>query len=116
MLYFSNENKLKKAKPLLEYFKNIIDNEGNIISPPNTNKNVIYIINHFLTISLIVDDFDLDLDKHLINNLNIQKTLIKNKQILKMIGYVNIKLPIGGFIKVKHLNKKSNRKKQTKPS
>ena len=41
-LYFSNENKLKKAILLLEYFKNIIDNEGNIISPPNTN-----IINHF---------------------------------------------------------------------
>ena len=116
MLYFSNENKLKKAKLLLEYFKHITDNEGNIISLPNTNKNVIYIINDFLTPSLTISDFYLDLYKHLINNLNIPKTLIKNKLILKMIGNVNIKLPIGGFIKVKPLNKKSHRKKTNKHS
>ena len=41
ILYFSNENKLNKAKLLLEYFKNIIDNDGNTISPPNTDKNVV---------------------------------------------------------------------------
>ena len=112
MLYFSNENKLNKAKLLLEYFKNVIDNDGNIISPPNTDKNVVYIINHFLTVSLPVNDNDLDLYKHLINKLNIPKTLIKNKQILKMIGNDNIQLPTRGFIKVKPLNKKSKRKKQ----
>ena len=57
MLYFSNENKLKRAKVLLEYFKHSIDNEGNIISPPHTNKNVIYVINDFPSPTLAVSDF-----------------------------------------------------------
>ena len=39
ILHFNNSSKLNKAKLLLNYFKNIIDEEGNIISSPNTNMN-----------------------------------------------------------------------------
>ena len=49
ILHFNNVTKSNKAKLLLNYFKNIIDKEGNIISPPNTNMNFIDIANIFLT-------------------------------------------------------------------
>ena len=51
ILYFNNSIKLDKVKLLLNYFKNIIDEEGNIISPPNTNMNFIGLANRlpFLT-------------------------------------------------------------------
>ena len=83
ILYFSNENKLKRAKLPLECFKHIIDNEGNIISPPDTNKNAIYVINDFLSPTLAISDFDLDLYKLLTNNLNIPKLLIKKQTCFK---------------------------------
>ena len=75
-----------------------------IISPPNTNKNVIDIINDFLNANVKTEDVDLDLYKYLINNLNIPTTLIKYKMI-ELFTPTQIKLPIGGFIKVKPLNK-----------
>ena len=34
ILHFPNNNKLSKVKLLLNYFKNIIDEDVNIISPP----------------------------------------------------------------------------------
>ena len=101
ILHFPNNNKLSKVKLLLNYFKNIIDEDGNIISPPNTDKNIIDIANNFLNINQNIDEDDLDLYKYLINTLNIPKSLIKNRNILKIIGNNDIKLPLGGFIKVK---------------
>ena len=105
MLYFPNNNKLSKVKLLLNYFKNIIDKDSNIISPPNTDKNIIDIANKFLNINQNIDEDDLDLYKYLINTLNIPKSLIKNRNTLKIIGNTDIKSPLGGFIKVKKINK-----------
>ena len=50
----------------------------NIISPPNTNENVINIINECFNANIKMEYSDLDLYKYLINNLNIPTTLIKN--------------------------------------
>ena len=101
ILHFPNNNKLSKVKLLLNYFKNIIDEDGNIISPPNTDKNIIDIANTFVNINQNIDEDNLDLYKYLINTLNIPKYLIKNGNILKIIGNNDIKLPLGGFIKKK---------------
>ena len=46
ILHFNSSIKLDKVKLLLNYFKNIIDEEGNIISPPNTIMNFIDIANN----------------------------------------------------------------------
>ena len=86
---------------LLNYLKNIIDEDGNIISPPNTDKNIIDIANNFLNINQNIDEDDLDLYKYLINTLNIPKPLIKNRNILKIIENNDTKLPLESFIKVK---------------
>ena len=116
-LHFNNNNKLIKAKLLLNYFKNIIDDEGNIISPPNTDMNFIDIANSFFNAKQTVDREDLDLYKYLINRLSIPQSLIKNKDILQIIQNCVIHLPIGGFIKIrKTLNKKSKINKQAKTS
>ena len=101
ILHVSNNIKLNKVKLLLNYFKNIIDDDGNIISPPNTDKNIIDIANTFLNINQNIGEDNLDLYKYLINTLNIPKSLIKNRNILKIIGNDDIKLPLGGFIKIK---------------
>ena len=101
ILHFPNNNKLSKVKLLLNYFENMMDEDGNIISPPNTDKNIIDIANTFLNINQNIDEDDLDLYKYLINTLNIPKSLIKNRNILKIIGNNDIKLPLGGFIKIK---------------
>ena len=117
ILHFNNNNKLGKAKLLLNYFKNIIDDEGNIISPPNTDMNFIDIANSFFNVKQKVDRKDLDLYKYLINRLSIPQSLIKNKDILQIIQNKGIHLPIGGFIKIrKTLNKKSKINKQAKTS
>ena len=117
ILHFNNNNKLGKAKLLLNYFKNIIDDEGNIISPPNTDMNFIDIANSFFNVKQKVDREDLDLYKYLINRLSIPQSLIKNKDILQIIQNNGIHLPIGGFIKIrKTLNKKSKINKQAKTS
>ena len=106
ILHFPNNNKLSKVKLLLNYLKNIIDDDGNIISPPNTDNNIIDIANTFLNVNQNIDEDDLHLYKYLINTLNIPKSLIKNRNILKIIGNDDIKLPLGGFIKKKKkLNK-----------
>ena len=79
ILHFPNEKKLNKVKLLLEYFKNIIDENGNIIFPPNINRNLLDVSNVFLTVSApIHNDEDLDLYRIFINTLNIPKSLIKN--------------------------------------
>ena len=57
----------------------MIDEDGNIISPPNTDKNIIDIANNILNINQNIDEDDLNLYKYLINTLNIPKSLIKNK-------------------------------------
>ena len=117
ILHFNNNNKLGKAKLLLNYFKNIIDDEGNIISPPNTDMNFIDIANSFFNVKQKVDREDLDLYKYLINRLSIPQSLIRNKDILQIIQNNGIHLPIGGFIKIrKTLNKKSKINKQAKTS
>ena len=117
ILHFNNNIKLGKAKLLLNYFKNIIDDEGNIISPPNTDMNFIDIANSFFNVKQKVDREDLDLYKYLINRLSIPQSLIKNKDILQIIQNNGIHLPIGGFIKIrKTLNKKSKINKQAKTS
>ena len=117
ILHFNNNIKLGKAKLLLNYFKNIIDDEGNIISPPNTEMNFIDIANSFFNAKQKVDREDLDLYKYLINRLSIPQSLIKNKDILQIIQNNGIHLPIGGFIKIrKTLNKKSKINKQAKTS
>ena len=117
ILHFNNNNKLGKAKLLLNYFKNIIDDEGNIISPPNTDMNFIDIANSFFDVKQKVDREDLDLYKYLINRLSIPQSLIENKDILQIIQNNGIHLPIGGFIKIrKTLNKKSKINKQAKTS
>ena len=70
ILHFNNGGvKLNKAKLLSNCFKNIIDEEGNIISPPNTNMNFIDIANTIFNIKQRVDEEDLDLYKQLINRL-----------------------------------------------
>ena len=79
-LYFPPKLKLKKAKLLLQYFKNVIDTEGNIISPSNTNKHVISILQDMLSQSNIDSD-SLDLYIYLIRELNIPLKLIINKFI-----------------------------------
>ena len=108
ILHFNNNIKLCKARLLLNYFKNIIDDEGNIISPPNTGMNFIDKANSFFNAKQKVDREDLDLYKYLINRLSIPQSLIKNKDILQIIQNNGIHLPIGGFIKIrKTLNKKS---------
>ena len=115
ILHFHNSSKLSSVKLLLNYFKNIIDEDSNIISPPNTHMNFIDIANTFLNIKQRVDEEDLDIYKHLINSLNIPKSLIKNKNILKIIENDGIQLPLGGYIKIrKRLNKKPKINKQTK--
>ena len=117
ILHFNNNIKLVKAKLLLNYFKNIIDDEGNIISPPNTDMNFIDIANSFFNVKQKVDREDLDLYKYLINRLSIPQSLIKNKDILQIIQNNGIHLPIGGFIKIrKTLNKNSKINKQAKTS
>ena len=117
ILHFNNNNKLIKAKLLLNYFKNIIDDEGNIISPPNTDMNFIDIANSFFNVKKKVNREDLDLYKYLINRLSIPQSLIKNTDILQIIQNNGIHLPIGGFIKIrKTLNKKSKINKQAKTS
>ena len=117
ILHFNNNNKLGKAKLLLNYFKNIIDDEGNIISPPNTDMNFIDIANSFFNVKQKVDRENLDLYKYLINRLSIPQSLIKNEDILQIIQNNGIHLPIGGFIKIrKTLNKKSKINKQAKTS
>ena len=117
ILHFNNNNKLGKAKLLLNYFKNIIDDEGNIISLPNTDMNFIDIANSFFNVKQKVDREDLDLYKYLINRLSIPQSLITNKDILQIIQNNGIHLPIGGFIKIrKTLNKKSKINKQAKTS
>ena len=103
IVHFPNNNKLSKVKLLLNYFKDIIDEDGNIISPSNTDKNIIDIANTFLNINQNIDEDDLDLYKYLINTLNIPKSLIKNRNILKIIGNDDIKLPFGDFIKIKKI-------------
>ena len=76
--------------------------------------NFIDIDNTFLNIKQRVDEEDLDICKHLINSLNIPKSLIK-KKILKIIENDGIQLPLGGYIKIrKRLNKKPKINKQTK--
>ena len=115
ILHFNTAIKLSKAKLLLNYFKNIIDEEGNIISPPNTDMNFIDIANTFFNVKQKVNEEDLDIYKHLINTLSIPQSLIKNKTILQIIQNNGIHLPIGGFIKIrKTLNKKSKINKQAK--
>ena len=117
ILHFNNNIKLGKAKLLLNYFKNIIDDEGNIISPPNTDMNFIDIANSLFNAKQKVYREYLDLYKYLINRLSIPKSLIKNKDILQIIQNNGIHLPIGGFIKIrKTLNKKSKINKQAKTS
>ena len=117
ILHFNNNNKLGKAKLLLNYFKNIINDEGNIISPPNTDMNFIDIANSFFNVKQKVDREDLDLYKYLINRLSIPQSLIKNKDILQIIQNNGMHLPIGGFIKIrKTLNKKSKINKQAETS
>ena len=101
ILHFNNNIKLGKAKLLLNYFKNIIDDEGNIISPPNTDMNFIDIANSFFNAKQKVDREDLDLYKYLINRLSIPQSLIKNKDILQIFQNNGIHLPIGGFIKIR---------------
>ena len=93
ILHFPNNNKLSKVKLLLNYFKNIIAEDGNVFSPPNTDKNIIDIANIFLNIKQNIDEDDLGLYKYLINTLNIPKSLIKKRNILKIIGNNDIKLP-----------------------
>ena len=108
ILHFNNGGKLNKAKLLLNYFKNIIDEEGNIISPPNTNMNFIDIANTFFNIKQRVNEEDLDPYKYLINRLSIPQSLIKNRNILQIIPNNGLQLPIGGFNKIrKRLNKKT---------
>ena len=115
ILHFNSNIKLNKAKLLLNYFKNIIDEEGNIISPPNTDMNFIDIANIFFNVKQKVNEEDLDLYKYLINRLSIPQSLINNKKILQIIQNNGIHLPIGGFIKIrKTLNKKPKINKQTK--
>ena len=115
ILHFNNSIKLNKVKLLLNYFKNIIDEEGNIISPPNTNMNFINIANTFFNVNQKVNEEDLDLYKYLINRLSIPQSLIENKYILQIIQNNGIQLPIGGNIKIrKRLNKKPKINKQTK--
>ena len=117
ILHFNNNNKLIKGKLLLNYFKNIIDDEGNIISPPNTDMNFIDIANSFFNVRKKANREDLDLYKYLINRLSIPQSLIKNTDILQIIQNNGIHLPIGGFIKIrKTLNKKSKINKQAKTS
>ena len=117
ILHFNNNIKLGKAKLLLNYFKNIIDDEGNIISPPNADMNFIDIVNSFFNVRKKVNREDLDLYKYLIIRLSIPQSLIKNTDILQIIQNNGIHLPIGGFIKIrKTLNKKSKINKQAKTS
>ena len=117
ILHFNNNIKLGKAKLLLNYFKNMIDDEGNIISPPNTDMNFIAIANSFFNVKKKVNREDLDLYRYLINRLSIPQSLIKNTDKLQIIQNNGIHLPIGGFIKIrKTLNKKSKITKQAKTS
>ena len=114
ILHFNNGGKLNKAQLLLNYFKNIIDEEGNIISTPNTNMNFIE-ANTFFNIKQRVNEEDLDLYKYLINRSSIPQSLIKNRNILQIIQNNGIQLPLGGFIKIrKRFNKKTKINKQTK--
>ena len=83
ILHFNSNIKLNKAKLLLNYFKNIIDEEGNIISPPNTDMNFIDIANIFFNVNQKVNEEDLDLYKYLINRLSIPQSLINNKKYYK---------------------------------
>ena len=79
-IYFPLKSKLRKAKLLLQYFKNFIDSEGNIISPSNTDKNIITILQDLLHQSKL-DAETLHLYIHFIKGLNISLTLINNKFI-----------------------------------
>ena len=111
MLHFPNERKLKKVKLLLEYFKNIIDDNGNIVSPPNINRNFLDVSSVFLNVRTpIHNDEDLDLYRLLINTLNIPKSLIKNKHILKQIEPDTKSSHIGGLLNINNSIRKPKKK------
>ena len=103
---------MKKVKLLLEYFKNIIDENGNIISPPNINMNFLDVSNVFLTVRApIHNDEDLDLYRIFINTLNIPKSLIKNKHILDRIGDDQTVSHVGGILNINNSIRKPKKKK-----
>ena len=115
-IYFNDEDHLKKVQLILQYFENDIDNEGNIISPPNTNKNVINIIHDFPNSKGKLENEDINYYKHMIYNLNIPISLIENKYMKNSFTSLQINLPVGGCIERKKLiNKKiKNDKKNTR--
>ena len=105
---------MNKVKLLLEYFKNIIDENGNIIFPPNINKNFLDVSNVFLTVSApIHNNEDLDMYRIFINTLNIPKSLIKNKFILDRIGHNQTVSHVGGKLNINNYITKPKKKKKT---
>ena len=103
---------MNKVKLLLEYFKNIIDENGNIIFPPNINKNFLDVSNIFLTVSApIHNDEDLDMYRIFINTLNIPKSLIKNKFILDRIEHNKTVSHVGGKLNINNITKPKKKKK-----
>ena len=104
---------MNKVKLLLEYFKNIIDENGNIIFPPNINKNFLDVSNIFLTVSApIHNDEDLDMYRIFINTLNIPKSLIKNKFILDRIEHNKTVSHVGGKLNINNNITKPKKKKK----
>ena len=108
-LYFKTDKRLANARLLFHYFRNYIDNHGNINSPPGTHTNVVDIIKDFLNIRKpIANDELLNFYKYMLDKLNIPSHLIQNRQLKKLHTVGFIKHPIGGHVK------KINRKKPEK--
>ena len=98
-LYFKTDKKLDNAKLLLHYFRNHIDNHGNINSPPRTNTNVIDVIRDYLTAHKPIESNELlNFYKYMLDKLNIPPHLIQNTQLKKIHTVGAMKHPAGGYI------------------
>ena len=98
-LYFKTDKRLHNARLLFHYFRNHIDNHGNINSPPGTHTNVIDVIKDFLSVrKQIANDELLNFYKYMLNKLNIPPHLIQNTQLKKIHTVGAIKHPVGGYI------------------
>ena len=116
-IYFTKNDQLKRARLILPYFKNNINNEGDIISPSNVDKNVIDVIKDMLNISKLLKVEDLQFYHVMINTLNIPLDFIKNRMIRNLFSNTRIKLPIGGGrnkLKNKKYVKRTNTCKKVK--
>ena len=114
-IYFKQKNKLSNARLLFQYFKNHVDDHGNINSPPNTNMNVLDIFSDLLSTKKKISDIEkLNFYKYMIDKLNIPIHLIQNNHVKNSLASNIVKFPLGGSYIKKEKNKRINIKNKWK--